>query len=62
MVLCTEGESVRGIAKVGVNPKYRYDNGSGLYEYAQTIYPVTEWKDWNVKLAGPLPRLSKYCL
>ena len=55
LVLCTEGESVMGIAKVGANPKYRYDNGSGLHEYAQTIYPVTEWKDWDVNLAGKPP-------
>ncbi len=54
-VLCTEGETVKGIAKVGPAPKYRYDNGAGSFEYAQTIYPVTEWKDWNVQLAGPPP-------
>ena len=55
LVLCTEGESVKGIAKLGADPKYRYDNGAELYEYAQTIYPVTEWKDWDVGLAGPPP-------
>jgi len=55
LVLCTEGVSVKGIAKLGADLKYRYDNGAGLYEYAQTIYPVTEWKDWDVGLAGPRP-------
>ncbi|QTA79801.1 Uncharacterized protein dnl_20810 [Desulfonema limicola] len=53
LVLCTEGESVKGIGRVGSNPKYRFDIG---YEYAQTIYPVAEWKDWDVKLAGPPPK------
>ncbi len=58
LVLCTEGVSVKGIAKLGANPKYRYDNGAGLYEYAQTISPVAEWKDWDVGLAGPPPSTS----
>jgi hypothetical protein len=55
LVLCTEGQTVKGIAKVGANPKYRYDNGDGLYEYAQTISPIAEWKDWDTNLAGPPP-------
>ena len=55
LVLCTEGQTVKGIAKVGSNPKYRYDNGDGLYEYAQTISPIVEWKDWDTNLAGQPP-------
>ena len=56
LILCTEGETVKGIAKVGSNPKYRYDNKYKYeYEYAQAIYPVNEWKDWDVDLAGNPP-------
>ena len=55
LVVCTEGRSVKGIAKVGKDPEYRFDDGGGLYEYAQTIYPVTEWRDWDVKIAGTPP-------
>ena len=55
LVVCTEGRNVIGIAEVGKNPKYRFDNGSGLYEYAQTISPINEWKDWDVKIAGVPP-------
>jgi len=54
-ILCTEGESIKGIAKVVVHPQYRDDNGSGQYEYAQTIYPVTDWKDWDFQKAGNPP-------
>ncbi|MGB3919264.1 MAG: hypothetical protein WBL07_17660 [Thiothrix litoralis] len=53
IVICTEGTTVMGMAKVGKNPQYRYDNGDGKYEYAQTIYPVSEWKDWNTKIVTP---------
>ena len=55
LVVCTEGTTVRGIAKVGESPKYRFDNGNGLYEYAQTISPISQWKDWNEKVAGDPP-------
>ena len=55
LVVCTEGRSVKGIAKVGENPKYRYDNGGGLYEYAQTISPVSQWKDWDNTVVGVPP-------
>ncbi|MCI5129323.1 MAG: hypothetical protein D3907_12695 [Candidatus Electrothrix sp. AUS3] len=55
LVVCTEGTSVKGIARVGANPTYRYDNGAGQHEYAQTIYPITEWKDWNKDIAGEPP-------
>ena len=46
-VICCEGETVRGIARLSNDVKYHYANYSNptLYEYAQTIYPVTDWKD-----------------
>lgn len=47
LVLCTEGETVKGIAKITSEPKYRYDDGGGQYEYAQTIFPITDWVDWD---------------
>jgi hypothetical protein len=43
-VICCEGETVKGIAKLSNDIKYDYQNPS-LYEYAQAIYPVTDWKD-----------------
>jgi len=55
LVVCTEGREVKGIARVGKNPKYKFDDGSGLYNYAQTMYPVTEWKDWNNAIVGAPP-------
>ena len=55
LVLCTEGETVKGIAKISKKPEYYYDSGAGLYEYAQTINPVTEWKDWDEEIAGTPP-------
>ena len=47
MVLCTEGRIVKGIAKITSEPNYRFDDGGGQYEYAQTIFPVTDWVDWD---------------
>jgi hypothetical protein len=58
LVVCTEGETVRGIARLGENPKYRFDDGNGLYEYAQTISPIAEWVDWNINIAGKPPSPS----
>ena len=57
LVLCTEGKAVKGIARVGANTEYRYDNGvvPNKYEYAQTMGPIVEWKDWNIRLAGNPP-------
>jgi len=43
-VICCEGETVKGIAKITEELSYYYDN-SKLYEYAQTVYPVKKWKD-----------------
>jgi len=55
LVVCTEGRSIMGIAKVGKDPKYNFDDGDGRYEYAQTIYPVTEWQDWDTTIVGTPP-------
>lgn len=58
-VICCEGESVRGIAKLTEPVKYHYDNPK-LYEYAQVIYPVTTWVDLTengkikIKSMGPV--------
>lgn len=43
-VICCEGETIRGIAKITTDVKYDFQNPE-LYEYAQCIFPVTEWKD-----------------
>ena len=57
-VLCTEGECLRGIARMHQNPNYRYDNGAGYFEYAQTVYPVTEWKEWDSDIVGEQPAIK----
>lgn len=43
-VICCEGETIRGVVKITSDIKYDFQNPN-LYEYAQCIYPVTEWKD-----------------
>ncbi|OQB47424.1 MAG: hypothetical protein BWY02_02136 [bacterium ADurb.Bin157] len=53
LVLCTEGTTVKGIAKITSEPQYRYDDGGGSYEYAQTIFPVTDWVDWDESVVAP---------
>ena len=43
-VICCEGEKVKGIAYIEKELKYYFDNAN-LYEYCQTVFPVTNWKD-----------------
>lgn len=43
-VICCDGKSVQGVAKITENCSYKYDD-SGEYDYSQTISPVTEWRD-----------------
>ena len=63
-VICCEGESVRGIAKLTESVEYHYDNPK-LYEYSQVVYPVTSWVDLNdngnikIKSMGPVG-IQKY--
>lgn len=63
-VICCEGESVRGIAKLTETVKYHYDNPK-LYEYSQVIYPITNWVDLDenydirIKSMGPVG-IQKY--
>lgn len=53
LVLCTEGRTVKGIAKITSEPNYRYDDGGGQHEYAQTIFSVTDWVDWDESVVAP---------
>ena len=65
-VICCEGESIRGIAKISKNAEYHFQSPH-LYEYAQCMCPVSEWKDIDndnhgikVKSMGPVG-INKYC-
>ncbi len=63
-VICCEGKTIRGIAKITTDLKYDFQNPE-LYEYAQCIFPVTKWKDTNnshgikLKTRGPVG-INKY--
>lgn len=64
-VICCEGESVRGIAKITEDLSYNFDNPR-LYEYNQVVFPVTQWLDINetshgikIKSMGPVG-IQKY--
>lgn len=64
-VICCEGQTVRGVAKLTQPVEYHYDNPR-LYEYAQVIYPVTSWVDLSendekikIKSMGPVG-IQKY--
>lgn len=64
-VICCEGESVRGIAKISTDAKYLFQY-QHLYEYAHCIGPVREWKDLQsgnhgikLKSMGPVG-INKY--
>ena len=50
-VICCEGETIRGIAKITSDVEYDFQNPK-LYEYAQCIYPVTAWKEVTTKNHG----------
>ncbi|SGY97425.1 hypothetical protein [Moritella viscosa] len=50
-VICCEGESVKGVAKITEDLSYNYDNPK-LYEYNQVVFPVTEWRDITVSSHG----------
>lgn len=64
-IICCEGETVRGIAQVTTDLEYDFQNPE-LYEYAQCMFPVTEWKDMTasdhgikLKAMGPVG-INKY--
>jgi len=63
-IICCEGIAVKGIAKISEKLFYNFDNPK-LYEYSQSVFPVTDWSDITVshqiKLAamGPVG-IQKY--
>lgn len=64
LVICCEGQTVRGVARLTEHVEYHYDNPK-LYEYAQVVYPVTDWVDVDenhgirIKAMGPVG-IQKY--